>query len=182
MRSHTYFDFRAFESSITRPADTNAYAAGDVISAVTTNAHFTFGNTSTADTAGLVTDDAAIRVDSSGRSLTWNWLQVILDAVPATDLDGEFYLMHTDVTAVADNAADTITDAQVRSNVLAVATIPQSLWATIGSSRIIRIPVNMPLALPVTVTGQLFGRIRTNNAYTPASGGVILTRIGVTRD
>ncbi len=182
MHAPTFFDTKVFSDSITRPSNTTAYAAEDVISEVTSDDHFTFATPIASDTAGLTTDDAVINPRSSTRSFVLNWVEVVLDAVPATNLGAVLLLLHTDIADVADNAALAITDAEVRNNLLTAISIVSTDWLTVGSSMYQRVVVNIPLVLPAAATGQLFGILKTTNAYTPASAGVILVRLGITRD
>ncbi len=84
-------------ASITRPADSNAYAANDAYAQ----------STSAPLTGGYMLLGAARTLGGSGKIT-----DAIVVASAATAYVGELWLFNTRVTAIADNAAFTITDAE----------------------------------------------------------------------
>ena len=176
------FRTRVFRSALTRPANTDAYAAGDVISAVTTNAHFTFG---TALSGAMVGDQKKL-----GRpgflSGAINALRLHSSANQATKLDAQLFLFHTDITAVADNAAFAPTDAEMLT-LVGVIDIPSYSWsvgaaAAGADGNAVAEIKNIDLPYITGVTGQLFGQLVARNAYVPVSGEMLTIDLVVTPD
>lgn len=172
------FRTKTFRSALTRPADTTAYAAGDVVSAVTTNDHFTFGadsdsNTKVPGRPGLLT-------------LTLNSVRLFSSANQSTKMQAELWLFHTDIAEVADNAAFAPTDAEMLTCV-AVVPIPTAAWlvgkADSGADGNATAFIdNIDIPVRASGDGILYGQLVVRNAYTPVSGQVITCDIIVSQD
>lgn len=159
--------------ALTRPANTDAYAAGDVVSAVTSNDHFTFleVNRSGTQTKQLGGSIATARLHSSANQ--------------ATKLDGELWLFHTDIAEVADNGAFAPTDAEMLT-LVGVIDFPLANWkagiATVGAGgNAVCEAFNLGLAFK-GATKTLYGQLVVRNAYTPVSGEIFTVEIILSRD
>ena len=162
------FETRTISDSLTRPANTTQYTAGDVISAVTTNDHFTF--------------DEVVR-ERSG---------VILGAIlnssqnnATLKLDAELWLFRTDIAEVADNSAFAPTDAEMLT---CVGVIDFDIWtvgtATSGAGGNARSQVN-DLNIVFTDDGssrKLYGQLVARNAYDPVSSEVLTVDLIIGQD
>lgn len=142
-------------TDVTRPADTAVYAAGDAIS-----------NSTSAPTAGGFTLTSAAR--ASGGSGIITDVTVCSSNDPATRLAGEIWLYNQAVTAVNDNAAMAVSDAEIKT---CVGVIPFSLFDAGNNGFAHIIGVNMMFTC--VGTANLRFLLRARNAYTPASGEVI---------
>jgi len=170
------FRTRTFSDSITRPSNTTAYTAGDVISEVTTNDHFTFGAAS---------DDGSKRVTRVGvNSGVINWARLHSSANQSTKLDCELLLFHADIAEVADNAAFAPTDAELATRV-AVVDFPASFWkegdADSGADGNALCEA-MNLDIPFRALRHLYGQLVARNGYTPISGEQFVVELGITQD
>jgi hypothetical protein len=97
-------------SSVARPADTDAYAAGDVISAVTTNKHHEFLSGFRGVFQGSI---EYVLCDSSANQGTKPSL--------------ELWLFHSALANVADNAAFAPSDKEMLTRIAVIA-LPDSSW------------------------------------------------------
>ena len=158
--------------SITRPANTTAYAAGDVISEVTTNDHYTF--TPAAPDAGLVgyIEHAVMSINANQSTLP----------------DIELWLFHTDIAEVADNSAFAPTDAEVLT-LIGVIDFPLTGWkvglsgAGASGNIIQEIPaVGIPYRTQPASGGSIFGQLVVRNAYTPISDEIFQVRLSLTHE
>lgn len=159
--------------SITRPANGNVYAAGDVISAVTTNDHFTFleVNRTGTKTKQLGGSIATARLHSSANQ--------------ATKLDGELWLFNTDIVKVADNSAFAPTDTEMLT-LVGVIDFPVANWkvgnaavGVVGNS--VCEAFNLGLAYKGAST-TLYGQLVVRNVYTPVTGEIFTVELIVSRD
>ncbi len=160
-------------ASITRPANTTAYTAGDVVSDATADAHFTFENASRAGTQNkqLGGSIPTARIWSSANQ--------------ATKLEGELWLFHTDIVAVADNAAFAPTDVEMLT-LVGVVDFPAANWkagaAGIGAAgNAVCEAYNLGFAFKSSEK-KLYGQLVVRNAYTPVSGEIFTAEIVVSRD
>ncbi len=157
------FRTRTFRSSLIRPNNTDTYTAGDVISAVTTDAHFTFG---------AAADDNSKRVGRADvMTGTINSIRLHSSANQATKLQGELWLFSTDITNVADNAAFAPSDAEMLT-LVAVIPIPQSAWyvgkADSGADgNAVCCIDNIDIPARTGNSGRLYGQLVARNAYVP---------------
>ena len=155
-------------TSVTRPSDTNAYAANDAWSSSTsTPAAITFTNVFRA----------------SGGSAIITGIDVISSANKATALQAELWLFDTAPTVINDNAAFTITDAEYET---VVAKLPFTLDSPGNSSADATGNIGAFWdGLCVLVTGvgsaNLTGLIKVLNAYTPVSAEKLTFRLKVLR-
>ena len=144
-------------SSITRPADTAQYAAGDALA-----------NSTSAPTAGGGTFTGVTSV--AGGSAILTDLMIVSSNAPATPMQGEVWLFDTAPTAMNDNAAWSLSDAEALT---LVDVIPFAL-TTIGNNSLAAI--QRGTGITTVGSANLRFLIRVVNAYTPASGEVITIR------
>lgn len=164
-------------ASLTRPSNTTAYAAGDVISAVTTNDHFTFG--------ALSNDNSKRTGRPNPGTLAINCARLWSSANQSTKLDAELWLFHTDIAEVADNSAFAPTDTEMLTLVGIIA-FPMADWkvgtATSGADGNAVCEVRN-LDFPVMAgPGRLYGQLVARNAYTPVSAEVFVVDLVTTVD
>ena len=143
---------RASEASITRPANTTQYTAGDVIGEL-----MTFFS----EEAGLVR--AGVLIDS---------------AAEATKPDADLLLFDTPPTVAADNSAFAPTDAEMKRciGVIQFAGANFRIGAA-GNGVIVATAFG---ELPYAAPGRaLYGVLVARNAYTPISEEVFTLRVGI---
>ncbi|MER9665564.1 hypothetical protein [Mesorhizobium sp. M0203] len=143
---------------ITRPADTTAYAIGDALS-----------DSTSAPTAGGFTFANAVR--ASGKSCILSDIIITSSNPAATALQGEIYIFDTAVTAVNDNAAFGVSDAEIKT---LVAKVPFAMGVGANNNH-----VNVQnLGIGLTAVGSRDFRflIKVTSAYTPASAEVLTFR------
>ena len=173
VKSITSFDTYDPSSSVTRPANTTAYAAGDVVSnAAGDRLNFDIK----VDDNGLGGSiDAVIAVDAANQS---------------TLPDLELWLFDTDVAAVADNAAFAPTDAEMLT-LVGVIDLPLADWkvglsgaGASGNAANVVAPANLPFRVKRQTAGThyLYGVLVARNAYTPISAEVFTIKLVVSRD
>lgn len=167
MRYHqTWADF-------TRPADTTAYAAGDVIA----------DSTSAATT--ITFPGCAGNADETGRIVS----ALLMDgANQATKLNADLFLFHTAPASYGnDNGAFTPTDAEMNNLVGAISldgTTAANLKegdATSGAGGNVLIQ-QTGLSIPfrcVAGSTKLYGVLVARNVYTPVSGETFRIKLGV---
>lgn len=145
--------------SITRPANTTAYSAGDAISEVTTNDHFTFS----------VFKDQHRKYASIDAA----WL---MSSVDASALDAELWLFHTAPTETADNSAFAPPDAE-RLTLLGVIDFPDTTAKSASNWSVCQAT---GLVLPIRGTAEnIYGQLVARNAYTPSSGEVFTVNLSL---
>lgn len=143
------------QTDITRPADTAVYAANDALS-----------NSTTVPTAGGFTFTGAAR--KSGGSVLITDMIVTSSNDPATPLQGEVFIFNTAVTAINDNAAFVVSDAEIKT---LVARIPFAL-EDVGNNDMYHAQ-NLNIVATASGSADLRFLVRVKNAYTPASAEVI---------
>lgn len=143
-------------TDITRPADTTAYAAGDAISN-STSAPTAGGFTLTG--AGIVSGGAGIITDL-----------VIASSKPAGGLQGEVWIFDSAVTAINDNAAFAISDAEIKT---LVAVVP---FTTIAGTNNSQACVDVWKGYVCNGSANLRYLVRAAAIYTPDSAEVITVR------
>jgi hypothetical protein len=146
-------------ASYTRPNDTNAYTAGDVLAESTS-------------APTVLTFKGAIR---NGNSILKAAL--CIDSVAAgTKPDLELWLFHTAPTAVNDNAAFTITDAEALTLAgivpFAVATFQASALNCACQKLALDLPLKGSIGSRAMASQDLYGIVVVRNAYTPAANEV----------
>lgn len=145
-------------TDITRPADTNAYTAND-----------TWSDSTSAPTAGGYTLTSAARV--SGGSGIITDMYIMSSAVPGTLLQGEIHLFDSAATAVNDNAAWALSDADAK---LRVGIVAFTLLADANNSYYHA--QNLNIGYTCVGTANLRYLVKVKNAYTPISGEVLTVR------
>lgn len=148
-------------ASFTRPSNTTAYAAGDVVST----------------TAGAIMTFADVAKDASGAIQS---AMLLSSANVSTKLDAELWLFSVAPAAVADNAVIAFTDAEL-AYLVDVISFPTSEWkvgiATSGADGN-AVNVQRGLGIPVYTRVQnvpvndLYGVLVARNAYVPVSAEV----------
>lgn len=145
-------------ASITRPADTNAYTAGDALS-----------NSTSAPTAGGGTFTSAAR--ASGKSVILTDLLVVSSAAAVTPMQGILHIFDTAPTAINDNAAFSVSDAQMLT---CVARVPFTL-VTRGANSGAHVQ-NINAGILTVGSANLRFLVEVTNAYTPESGETLSFR------
>jgi hypothetical protein len=148
-------------TDITRPADTNVYAANDA-----------WANSTTVPTTGGFTFTGAARVSGGSGVITD---LIIEDSVvlPGTPLQGEIWIFDQAVTAINDNAAFTVTDAEIKT---LVAVIPFTLAKNGGANSMVQVS-NLNYGFTCVGSADLRYLVKVLNAYTPSSAEVLSARI-----
>lgn len=151
-------------TSVTRPADTTAYAIADTWADSTsapTSGGFTFSNMCRASgTSGVITGATFVSTND-----------------PATTLSAELWLFDTSVTALNDNAVfSAISDTDA---VKLVGVIPFTLSSTGDGSDANSYYTVTGLSIGYTCVGSanLRAMIKVRNVYTPASAEVLTSRL-----
>lgn len=164
-------DIIRVRDSITRPGDTDQYAIGDAISAVTTNNHHEFAGVGRrGQMAGI------IRTAS-----------VMTTANSATKPDLVISIFHTDVTEAADNAAFSPTNAHLLTLIAAI-DVPTTAWLAVdaaadGNGNAIACIGNLNIyyRLPDSNAGTLYAQLSLQNTYTPIASQVFTTELVIER-
>lgn len=153
------------EASFTRPADTTAYAAGDVISNSTSSPSvITFANVAAAGLGGMITD--VVVSDSAAQS---------------TKLEAELWLFHTAPAATNDNSAFAISDAEA-DDVLCIVPLGSG-YGSVGGGNFVYHVRNLGCAFEAAGSGtDIYGVLVARNAYTPVSAEVFNFRLHVLKD
>lgn len=151
------FTIEKDRQSLIKASGTTAYAAGDVISEVTTNNHFTFTMLKT----GLIKGSALYSATIERAIITSS-----ADVSPAPDL--ELWLFDADIAEVADNGLFAPTDTEILTCV-GVIDFPVGDWkvglvASTGNQ--ICQAENLNLAIK-GISGSIFGQLVVRNAYVP---------------
>lgn len=139
-------------TSVTRPADTTAYAANDAIS-----------NSTTAPTTGGFTLSSIAR--KSGGSVLITDVIVCTSADAVIPLQGEVLLFNQAVTNINDNAAFAVSDAEIKT---CVGRIPFAL-EDVGNNGFFHCQ-NLNMVCTASGSADLRFLLRARNAYAPASG------------
>lgn len=148
---------KVIRDSIIRPANTTAYAAGDVISEVTTNDHYTFENPVLGGELSGYIEEA----------------KMMINANQTTKPDLELWLFDTDIAEVADNSAFAPTDTEILT-LLGIIDFGVDNWkvglsGAGASGNIVQQVRN--INLPIRATGNadrnIYGQLVVRNAYTP---------------
>lgn len=155
-------------AAFTRPADTNAYAAGDVV------------NNSTSAPLVLTFNRAALDGDASaggyGSGGIIQHAEIVGNANQATKPDLELWLFDTAPSIPNDNAAFAPSFAEMKT-VIGVIAFPVASFkvgnATVGAGGAVICEASN-IGLPFNVVGTnnaaIFGILVVRNAYTPTSG------------
>lgn len=138
----------------------SAYAIGDALS-----------DSTSAPTAGGFTFSNVGR--ASGGSFLLTDLCVASSADPATKLSAELWLFNQSVTAINDNAAFAVSDAEIKT---CVGIIPFSLFDA-GNNGFAHVS-GLGMLVTCVGTANLRFLIRARNAYTPATDTLTFTLKG----
>ncbi len=138
----------------TRPANTTAYAAGDVI-----NESTSAGTVWTFPTVGSAYKRGALIVNA----------KLLMGSAVSTALEADLFLFTEEPTSGNDNSADVITAAQIK-NCVGVVNFDTRL-ATANGSVYIETP-NIQCHFP-DETQNIYGVLIARNAYVPESSEVL---------
>lgn len=156
--------------SKTRPADTTAYAAGDVI------------NESTSAGTVWTFADAARMLGGSG---IINKVEIVDYAYVATTLQCELWLFNTTVGADFDNAVFTPTDAELLTRVavipISTAYVGDATAGTGGNVSLTSGVVNQSFKCAIA-DDSLYGVLVARNAYVPISGEIFNIQLFIYQD
>ena len=152
---HSIGDFVTVTSTIVRPANTTTYAVNDALA-------------DTTPTAGGFTFTGAARISGGSGIITDMFASFEEDA--ATPLQGVLFIFDTAVTAITDNAAFAVTDAEAAT---LVAKIPFSL-EDIGNNGFAHVQ-NLSIGFTAIGSANLRFLVRVKNAYVPTTNSSILT-------
>lgn len=153
-------------ASKTRPADTTAYAAGDVVAESTSAATvWTFaGMARSLGLGGIL--QGAVMIDSVAQS---------------TKPDLELYLFDTAITTQNDNAAWAPTDSDMEK-CLGMIAFSSGQFKTGSGNGIVNVEGISKVFQCASAARDLYGILVVRNAYTPASGEKIVIRLAVIQD
>ena len=156
---------RTIKATFTRPNDTTAYAAGDVVcNSTSAPVIMTFsGAVNTDFQMGIIAQ--ATLVDSSN---------------VATKLDAELWLFDTTITMDNDNAAFTPTDAELLT-LVGIVPFSTAYWK-VGDSSSNAVCHVQGLSIPFNVvhaSNALYGVLVARNAYVPTAQEVFTVRLHI---
>lgn len=167
MPASKYGSTAVVEASVTRPADTNAYADGDAISS------------STSAPAVLEFEGAARGAGGSGIVLS----ALLLLSANNTAGDFELRLYDASITPGNDNAAYAPSDSD-NAKLVAVVTFDEEIVTNAssgadGNQAFGPVSVNAGF---VSADGSLYGQLVARAAYTPVSAEAFSVRLAVLQD
>lgn len=139
-------------TTITRPADTTAYASGDA-----------YADSTSAPTAGGYTFTGAAKRSGLGGVILG--MTVVDSNAPGTPIQGEVWVFNSAATAINDNAAFALSDADA---LLLIAKIPFVTFVEAANNSIASVP-NLQIPYQCSGSADLRFLVRVTNAYTPAS-------------
>lgn len=156
---------RTISTSVTRPNDTNAYAAGDVVcNSTSAPVILTFAGAVNTDFQMGVIAQATL-IDSSNVS---------------TKLDCELWLFDTTITMDNDNAAFTPTDAEL-ATLVGIIPFSTAYWK-VGDSSSNAVCHVQGLSIPFNVvhaSNALYGVLVARAAYTPTAQEIFTVRLHI---
>lgn len=152
--------------TITRPANTTAYAVKDAI----------FGAPPTAgQPKAIAFDDAVGGSSGSGYIVS---AMLISSAAPATKLDADLLLYSEEpATAPVDNDVFAQTPA-LRAALVAVVTFAGSVGKEVGGDTVYSVAVNQAIECAAD-SKKLYGVLIARNAYTPVSGEQLIIKLSI---
>jgi len=153
------------DATVTRPADTTAYAANDAISDSTSapaSGGFTLTGMARASGGSGIIDDIVITSTND----------------PATLLQAELWIFDQSITNVNDNSAFALSDTDVAK---LVAVVPFTMQTTVAGSGTNSYAQISGLGIGYTCSGSANLRflLKAKNAYTPANAEAIKVRCKV---
>jgi hypothetical protein len=154
-------------TTVTRPADTTAYAANDALS-----------NSTSAPTTGGFTLTGLAR--ASGGSGLITDIMIVSSNDPATLLQGELWLFDAAATNINDNAAFALSDGDA---LLLVGVVPFTLASSQAGSGTNSVyhATNLNIGFTCVGTADLRFLVKVKNAYTPANAETLTVRVKATR-
>lgn len=156
------------ETSITRPADTTAYADGDAVTDSTSTP-----NDSEFSGCSRVNDGSGVILSAT-----------LIDSVNGTVPTGfDLFLFDTAPTATNDNTAFALTDANANDCIGVISFTSASDGIDAGANNYIyhKSGLNIPFVCSGGAT-KLYGLLVVRGAYTPASAEVFQMRLGILQD
>lgn len=159
--------------TITRPADTTAYAAGDA-----------FTNSTSVPATASISGCAR----ANGGSGVIIGATLMSSANQSTKLDCDIFIFDTTITADNDNSAFTPTDTELATAVGVITFSGANAKtgdATSGASGNCIYPSSLPNPMPFVCGGgsdSLFWSAVPRNGYTPVSGEVLTLRLTISQD
>jgi len=153
-------DIVKVSDALTRPSNTTAYAAGEVISEVTSNEHFAFDGIAAAGSrSGTI-------VSAICQSST----------VESTKPDLELWLFDSNIANVADNSAFAVADSDLLDLVgvidFPIAEWKQGLAGASGTGNSINQSHNLNIRYIADSGNRIYGQLVVRNAYSPISAEV----------
>lgn len=169
-KNPTVFDSIKLTQTIARPANTTDYAAGDVISEVTTNNHYEFTRS----------DDGNNQLKGS-----IDYARMTVASNQGTKPDLELWLFSLDIAEVADNAAFAPTDAEMLTLIDIIPFAVDDWYVGLSgggaSGNIAQTKNNLGIIVPQT-SGSIYGQLVVRNIYTPIASESFTAEIIVTLD
>lgn len=156
----TISPFLTSSVDVTRPADTNVYAANDAIS-----------DSTTAPLAGGFTFTGPVRKTGGSGIITD---LIVASSNPAGGLSAELWIFDSAVPNVNDNAAFAISDAEIKT---VVAKIPFATTADTNNS--LAHVQNLNIGFTTVGSANLRFLLKAKGAYTPISAEVFTFRLKV---
>ena len=154
------------DANFTRPANTTQYAAGDVVS-------------DDAASPSIITFSNCAQVDAGSGTIVS--AHIVSSAAQGTLPDMELYIFDTSVTAVNDNAAFTVTDAEMRTCVACIA-FEQANWKTSALNSRCEGSTGIYNFVCGSGSRDLYGLLVERGTYTPASGERFDIRLNIEQD
>lgn len=151
-------------TTFTRPADTAVYTANDTMS-----------DSTSAPTAGGFTITGASKRSGLGGII--NSALIVNTNPAATPLQGELWIFDSAPTAINDNAAFALSDADA---IKVVAVIPFTL-ATGATNNAMAFLSNLGIGFQCVGTANLRYLVKVINAYTPTSAEQMTVRLNITQ-
>jgi len=147
-------------TSITRPNDTNAYAANDA-----------FANSTSAPTTGGFTFTSAARASGGSGTIT----DAVISASAATRYQGEVWIFDQAITATNDNAALSVSD----SDILTLVGVIPFDTSDVNAANAISYVTGLNIGYTCIGTANLRFLVKIMTAITPAAQEVLAIRIKV---
>ena len=161
---------RVRTATVTRPANTTTYAAGDVV-----------GSSTAADNTLVLT---SVNLNGNGFSTIQKAI-LHSSASVSTKPDIDLLLFHTTFTTQADNAAFAPSDTEMGYLVGVINfatggwTIGNATSGAGGNAACVVKDIQLPVTTASGSNGNLFGIMVARNAYAPVSGEIFTLRLGV---
>ena len=149
------------EATVTRPADTTAYAAGDV-----------WADSTSAPTAGGFTLSNMARISGGSGVITD---LILVSGVANSTLQGQILIFDAAVTAVNDNAALTLTDAEAL-DLVAVVPFNFAVGGVSATNNTTLSLSNLGISYKCVGSANLRFLIRVAAAYTPTSAETLAVK------